>query len=243
MSSLIANDSFTINVNAKLDTKPVMYGSSTIPGTQDYALTGFFYEEAESSYIDNYPKNETKIVIKKVKEGTDVVLSNVKFNLLDNQKNIVKSNLLTDENGEIIVANILPGRYYLREIECKEGYELNDNELEIKINLFEEKELIISNREIPELEPEPEPIPELIPEPEPESEPESEPISEPEPEPEPIPEPISEPEPEPEPTLELKLELEPELILKPEQGLISNPVVTQYINVMQEPKLLPRTGF
>lgn len=49
MSSLEKSGNFKINAVAKLDTKPVMYGSTTIPGTQDYALTGFMYEEVGST--------------------------------------------------------------------------------------------------------------------------------------------------------------------------------------------------
>ena len=77
MCSLEESGSFKINATAKLETKPVMYGSTTIPGTQDYALTGFMYEEVGSTIEENYKENTTKISIFKVDEETEEVLENV----------------------------------------------------------------------------------------------------------------------------------------------------------------------
>lgn len=172
ISELLRRDIFTINANAKLDTKPVMYGATTVPGTQDYALTGFMYEEVGSAIEENYEKNQTKIIVNKVKEGTLEPLENVKFELLNEEEEVIRENLITNEEGKIIIENLLPGKYYLKEIETLEGYTLIDELIEMELEFGEEKEITVANKEIPkvvepepELEPEPTPTPILIPEP------------------------------------------------------------------------------
>lgn len=216
MSSLIANDSFTINVNAKLDTKPVMYGATTIPGTQDYALTGFMYEEVGSSREENYTRNKTQISILKKDEESEEVLENVKFDFSNSEEQKLFTDLVTDQDGKIIIENLLPGKYYIKETESLEGYELNTEVYEIEINYGEQKEIVITNKKI---------VP-----------------PEPEPEPEPVPEPELEPEPEPEPELEIPPEVEPEP--EPEKGpeIIPEPEKPPEI-ISEEVKILPKTGF
>ena len=169
ISELIQSETFSINAKAKLDTKPVMYGATTVPGTQDYALTGFMYEEVGSSIVEDYEKNETKIIVYKLKEGTQDVLEGVKFELLNEKEEVIRKDLVTDEEGKIIIENLLPGKYYLKEIETLEGYEINSELIEIELEFREEKEIAVNNKEIPKIEePEPEPIPEPTVEPEPE---------------------------------------------------------------------------
>ena len=161
---------FTINANAKLDTKPVMYGSTTVPGTQDYALTGFMYEEVGSSIMEDYQKNENKIIVNKLKEGTEEVLANVKFELLNDEEEVEREELITNEEGKVIIENLLPGKYYLKEIETLNGYILLEELVEIELEFGEEKEITVNNKEIPKIV---EPEPELIPEPMVESVPEA----------------------------------------------------------------------
>ena len=42
------DENIEIKINANLKTKPVIFGVSQIPYTQDYALTGRFYDEIET---------------------------------------------------------------------------------------------------------------------------------------------------------------------------------------------------
>lgn len=161
MSSLENSGSFRINVSAKLDTKPVMYGSTTIPGTQDYALTGFMYEEVGSSIEENYKENTTKISIFKVDEETEEALENVKFNLLNSDEEELFTDLTTDQDGKIIIEHLMPGKYIIKETETVDGYELNEAEYEVEIKYGEELQIEITNKKIP-----PPPEPESEPEPE-----------------------------------------------------------------------------
>ena len=175
MSSLEQSGNFRIDATAKLETKPVMFGTTTIPGTQDYALTGFMYEEVGSSIQENYLENSTQISILKKDEESEEVLENVKFDLLNSDEEKLLEDLTTDKDGKILIENIMPGKYYIKEVECLEGYELNTEIYEVQIEYGEQKEVVITNKKIipppepepePEPEPQPEPKPEIIPEPE-----------------------------------------------------------------------------
>lgn len=165
ITELMQNESFTIKAKAKLDTKPVMYGASTVPGKQDYALTGFMYEEVGSSIKENYQKNETKIIVYKLKEGTTESLKGVKFELLNEEETVIREDLITDEEGKIVIEKLLPGKYYLKEVESLDGYILIDEMIEIEVMFGEEKEITVNNKEVPkpiQPEKEPEPVPEVI---------------------------------------------------------------------------------
>ena len=145
INNLVQNGSFTIFAKANLETKPIVYGKTEIPGTQSYAISGFSYEESSSQILDNYYKNITKIIIKKQEYGTDKILSGVKFNLLNNNKELVKENLITDENGIIILDNIIPDTYYLQETETLDGYNLYTDLIEVELGLNEEMQIVVNN--------------------------------------------------------------------------------------------------
>lgn len=152
IQNLIKTDSFIIKARANLNTKPVAFGSSTVPGTQNYALTGYMYEDSECTYKENYFKNITKLRIVKKEYAKENKLEGVKFNLLDKNKNIIKDNLVTDENGKISIENMLPGLYYISEVETLEGYNLYTDLIEINLDLNEEFEVTVNNtvREVKE---------------------------------------------------------------------------------------------
>lgn len=136
---------FKLDVKANLKTKPVLYGKTTIAGTQNYAITGFMYEDATCSYTENYLKNLTKLTIIKKEYGTEKRLENVKFNILDESKNILYENKATNENGEIIFENMLPGKYYISEVETLEGYNLYSDLIEVNLDFNEEFEIVVNN--------------------------------------------------------------------------------------------------
>lgn len=145
IKNLVHNDNFKITAKTNLETKPVVYGKSSIPKTQDYAIAGFLYEDSNAELLDNYNKNITKLIIKKQEYGTDKALSGVKFNLLDKNNNLINEDLETDENGLITLENVIPGTYYLKETETLEGYNLYTDLIEVKIGLNEEMQIVVNN--------------------------------------------------------------------------------------------------
>ncbi len=145
IKELNQNGQFKLDIKANIKTKPVLYGKTTIAGTQNYAITGYMYEDATCTFSENYLKNLTKLTIIKKEYGTEKRLKNVKFNLLDNNKNILVENLITDENGKILLENMLPGKYYISEIETLEGYNLYTDLIEVNLDFNEEFEVIVNN--------------------------------------------------------------------------------------------------
>ncbi len=136
---------FTINITADLETKPVVYGKTSLEERQNYGIAGYMNEASATSYKENCSKNITKLTIIKKEYGTEKRLANVKFNLLDSNKNIIKENLSTDENGEISIKEIMPGRYYIQEIQTLEGYNLYKDLIPVDIKFNEEIEIVVNN--------------------------------------------------------------------------------------------------
>lgn len=137
---------FELKVEAKISTKPILYGIAPNSSYQDYALTGATYEDGTGNIQDEYFKNETKIIIQKQDEDTNEKLEGVEFELLDENKNVVYNGLKTDKDGKINIENIIPGRYYIRETNTKDGYLRFEDLIKIDINLNEQMTVTVNNK-------------------------------------------------------------------------------------------------
>ena len=137
---------FNLKVEAKINTKPILYGTAPNSGLQDYALTAASYEDGLGNIKDEYPKNETKIVIIKLDEDTKGKMEGVEFELLDENKNVIYNDLKTNNNGEIQVNNLIPGIYYLRETNTKDGYSKYEELIKISIKLNEQVVVTVNNK-------------------------------------------------------------------------------------------------
>lgn len=134
-----------ICARVNLESKPVVYGRTMIAGRQDYALTGYWHEEIFVKTSQEYNKNTSKLKIIKKEYGTETLLSNVKFNLLDENKNPIYTDLITNNVGEIIIENMIPGKYYLQEVETLEEYNLYTDLIEINLDFNEEFIATVNN--------------------------------------------------------------------------------------------------
>ena len=154
IQNLSEDGNFEIKAVSSIESKPIVYGATSIPGTQDYALTGYAYEESISNLSQEYLKNTTKLIITKKEEGTENRLVGVKFNLLDENQSIIYENLTTDENGEIVLEKMIPGTYYLQEVETLAGFVLNPELIKIELELNEEVNITVNNtlKEVPVVE-------------------------------------------------------------------------------------------
>lgn len=112
-------------------------------------LTGETTKTESKNVPINYSQNKTKLIIKKKDENGNF-LSQVKFNLLNSNKEIVYENIETNEDGVIEINNLVPGLYYLQETKTIDGYELNGELIEVNVDLDEEKEIVIENKKTPE---------------------------------------------------------------------------------------------
>lgn len=136
---------FKINVKTKLNTKPVFYGKAPNSGLQDYALTAAIYEDAIGSTKISYFKNNTKVQIEKLEGTKSTPLSNVEFRILDNNKNSVYTNLVTNEQGIVEVSNLIPGEYYLEEIKTNDGYVKLTDPIKFKLSLNQTTKITVYN--------------------------------------------------------------------------------------------------
>ena len=78
----------------------------------------------------------------------------MEFELLDENKNVVYSDLKTNEEGKIEIENLMPGTYYLKETRTVEGYDLYEQLIKIDFKLNQEVTVTVNNRkeEVPTIE-------------------------------------------------------------------------------------------
>ena len=148
LDKLIESYEYTLTATSRLKTYPIYQGVSSIEGRQDYALVGEekdAYETVTYSLSEKSLKNTTKITIIKKEFGSEKKLAGVKFNLLDSNMNLLHQNLITDENGQIEITNLLPGKYYVQEIETLDGYNRYTDLIEVDITLNESIDVIVNN--------------------------------------------------------------------------------------------------
>lgn len=145
IKNMTEDGSFKLIAEGKVETKPILYGVAPNSSNQDYALTAETYEDGKGEKSDEYPKNETKIVIVKQDEKTKEKLEGVEFELLDENKKVLYTNLKTNEEGKIEISNLIPGKYYLKEVNAKEGYEKYEEWIDLQISLHEQYTVTVNN--------------------------------------------------------------------------------------------------
>lgn len=108
--------------------------------------------EGEEIQIENkriiIPETNLKII--KIDATTKARLAGAKFSLQDAMVNVVKENdekiiYTTDENGEILIENIEPGKYWIIEEEAPVGYLKRDTAKLVSLEEGETKEVSIEN--------------------------------------------------------------------------------------------------
>lgn len=147
--------SFYIKANGEVATRPVIYGLAPSSNLQNVALTGSIFEGGTGTKTEYYFTNETKIIIQKQNQETKEPLEGVKFQILDENKNVIYSELSTDNEGTINIENLIPGKYYVQETETLEGYEVYNKLIEVNLKLNEEIKIIVNNlynKDIPKIE-------------------------------------------------------------------------------------------
>lgn len=160
ISDLEKAGEFTISAFATLNTKPVFYGETPNPEWQNFAVTAGTYEETATTLKQTYEENKTKIQIQKQDGDTKKPLANGVFHLLDENKQVLYTELTTDENGMIEIDYLLPGIYYLEEVQAPDGYYGYDELIPIELGMQETFIVKVDNYEEPEEKPEDGPTPE-----------------------------------------------------------------------------------
>lgn len=146
ISQLGEGGSLTITAKAQVETKPILIGKSPVASQQDYAITGIMLEEGMGSKTVHYTKNQTKLKILKKDQDQDIPLAGAYFDLYDEEDRQVLTDLVSNENGEIIIDNLLPGTYYLKETKAPDGYLCYEGKIEIQVGLNEELTVIVKDK-------------------------------------------------------------------------------------------------
>lgn len=141
------NKQIKINVKAEIETKPILYGKAPNSGLQDYALTTATYEDGTGYINEEYQKNDTKIKIIKQDSKTAEKLEGVEFEVLNENKEVIYSGLKTNKNGEIILENLIPQKYFIKETKTIDGYEIYDKLIKVNVGLNEELTVTINNNQ------------------------------------------------------------------------------------------------
>lgn len=105
------------------------------------------YEDNKEIKIENKLQKGNIKIIKIDKENKEVKLSNVKFELKDEEENIIKEGV-TDENGELLFNDLIIGKYTVVEKETNKEYELCKDEINVEVINGTTKEMKIENQKI-----------------------------------------------------------------------------------------------
>ena len=70
-----------------------------------------------------------------------------KFEILNENKKVIRVSE-TNENGQIILSQLMPGTYYIREVKAPDGYEINSELQQIEIKMNEQIKIEIGNSKI-----------------------------------------------------------------------------------------------
>lgn len=147
IKNLKESGEFKIKLKTPLESKPVVFGKAPSEDVQNYALTAYSFEDVDKEVVQTYEKNNTKIIIEKKDQETNDALKGAKFEILDENQKIIRV-AETDENGNIIMEQIMPGIYYIREIKAPDGYALDIEMKKIEVKMNEEVLLKVVNGKI-----------------------------------------------------------------------------------------------
>lgn len=128
--------------NVRCKTYPILYGNTTIAGTQDYALAGDPYELA-SSNVDLILQINAPTLIK-TERGTTTGVKGAEYTIFrdtnenkkyDAEDTPVKT-VTTGDNGKVTLTDLTAGMYVAKETKAPEGYNLDsvDQAFEVKPN-------------------------------------------------------------------------------------------------------------
>lgn len=131
-SSMGQDINVIINVTSKCKSYPVFFGQTTIEGTQNYLVTADPYGDFIGRANLQIKGNTASLKIKKIDKETKEALSGVTFEvkLADGS---VLGNYTTNNAGEIQLNNLYPQIITLTEKSTKDGYILNSNPMQVKL--------------------------------------------------------------------------------------------------------------
>ena len=118
--------------------KEATLGFELNPNRIDFFISRYNAEEGLEVNTTDVPKPAKVILIKEevLEDGTTksgALVSEAHYDLYDSQDKLIKENLITDSNGQIVVDELEYGDYYFKETKAT-GYILNENKIEFSLN-------------------------------------------------------------------------------------------------------------
>ena len=133
-----------LNAQATIKTYPILYGATSIPGTQNYCLSSYPFEATQAS--TSLKITIPSVNIKKVDKNSNTPLRGAEFNIYkdananqkyDDQDIFVCKTSATNNEGIVTVTGLTPGKYIAKEDKAPYGYVINETDtifFEIKEN-------------------------------------------------------------------------------------------------------------
>lgn len=147
IENLKESGKFKIKIQTELETKPIFLGEAPSNDLQNYLLTAYSYEDMDKEFEQEYEKNNTKIIIEKTDNDTNEVLKGAKFEILDEKQKSIRV-AETNNEGQVILDGLMPGIYYIKEVQAPNGYSIDSELKKVEIKLNQEISLKIKNNKI-----------------------------------------------------------------------------------------------
>ncbi len=147
IENLKESGKFKIKIQTELETKPIFLGEAPSNDLQNYLLTAYSYEDMDKEFEQEYEKNNTKIIIEKTDNDTNEVLKGAKFEILDEKQKSIRV-AETNNDGQVILDGLMPGIYYIKEVQAPNGYSIDSELKKVEIKLNQEISLTIKNNKI-----------------------------------------------------------------------------------------------
>lgn len=147
IENLKESGKFKIKIQTELETKPIFLGEAPSNDLQNYLLTAYSYEDIDKEFEQEYEKNNTKIIIEKTDNDTNEVLKGAKFEILDEKQKSIRV-AETNNDGQVILDGLMPGIYYIKEVQAPNGYSIDSELKKVEIKLNQEISLKIKNNKI-----------------------------------------------------------------------------------------------
>ena len=147
IENLKESGKFKIKIQTELETKPIFLGEAPSNDLQNYLLTAYSYEDMDKEFEQEYEKNNTKIIIEKTDNDTNEVLKGAKFEILDEKQKSIRV-AETNNEGQVILDGLMPGIYYIKEVQAPNGYSIDSELKKVEIKLNQEITLKIKNNKI-----------------------------------------------------------------------------------------------
>ena len=128
-----------------MQTYPVYHAKDSENTYEDFAIIIGEYESAEATFAKTVEINKTKIKILKQDGDSQKPLQGAVFNLLDKNKSILYSELITNSKGIIEISDLLPDIYYLEEVIAPNGYYGYEELIKIDTTAKETVEVVVDN--------------------------------------------------------------------------------------------------